>query len=733
MRAARKSSFGELVGYLISDQGNEVRVGDVRITNCESPDVGSAVLEVLSIQAQNRRATADKTYHLILSFPGGEEPPAATMRGIEDRVCAALGFNGHQRIRVVHRDTDYLHIHLAINKVHPKTLKAHDPWQDFRSLAKVCEEVEVEFSLQRDNHASRRRHMESAPRDVERRTGVESLASWIQRTCAEDLLRARSWPELQQHAERCGLALRSRGSGLVFVNTSGLAVRASLVDRALSKGALESRLGPFVSTPSDRTAEVESINDRVGVPSAGRGPDEPVTGDAISASQVLNPAALLSCGSWSEFHDMLVVSGFRARLRGAGLVLEAGGHQTRASDLSRRLSLHSLEQRWGPFVAGDARGQQAGSEPRSRDQSGRLWQLYVETRSAWTGESRDRRRAAARFLQGEIAAALRRAEIKRGLIRCLGRGRASKHLLYVSTHATLRREIEAIKARHARRVVAIGGGGHRLSWTDWLRCRALQGDGRALLLLRKQVPATVAETNSFVGRSRSGGQSLGQAQAVTRNGTVICRQGAVEWRETPNAFVVTSAVGPAELASILALASRRLGPRLKVAGTTEFKHLAVAAAVLAQLAVVFDDPELEALRQSRASTKKPDETAKETRDGPGWKRPGSTRHAVASRRRRLLHQSDAAGDGQPSASGAAVGLRTMSQLDVVQFAARGEVLLPDHARGHLEHSRPSPDDPLRWNDALRSSDPANPPLSTPMVDENAARRRGGRPSALGKR
>jgi len=335
--------------------------------------------------------------------------------------------------------------------------------------------------------------------------------------------------------------------------------------------------------------------------------------------------------------------------------------------------------------------------------------------------------------RGKGSRALRRAEIKRSLIRCLGQGRASKYLLYVSTHSTLQREIETIRARHARTMVGTGGRGHRLTWTDWLRHRALQGDGQALALLRRHAPAAVAERNSIVGRTSTGGQSPTKAQAVTRRGTAICREGAVEWRESADAFVVKSPVGAAELGTILALAVQRLGPRLKIAGATEFKQLAVEAAVRARLAIVFDDPELEALRQSRASAKSPDEEAKETRYGAGRNPPRGASHAVASGRRRFLHQSDAVGVGLPPASSAAVGLRTMSQLDVVQFAPRGEVLLPDHARGHMEHARPGPDDPLRWDDALRAGDQKNAPPPIPAEDKDAVRRYGGRLTPVSKR
>ena len=41
-------------------------------------------------------------------------------------------------------------------------------------------------------------------------------------------------------------------------------------------------------------------------------------------------------------------------------------------------------------------------------------------------------------------------------------------------------------------------------------------------------------------------------------------------------------------------------------------------------------------------------------------------------------------------------LRDLSQLDVVQLAARGEVLLQDNAPDKLERKRVKPDNHVRW-------------------------------------
>ena len=53
----------------------------------------------------------------------------------------------HQRVSVVHHDTDHLHVHIAINRVHPKTHRVHWPSYSKLVLDRLCVEVEQEYGL----------------------------------------------------------------------------------------------------------------------------------------------------------------------------------------------------------------------------------------------------------------------------------------------------------------------------------------------------------------------------------------------------------------------------------------------------------------------------------------------------------------------------------------------------------------------------------------------------------
>ncbi len=245
MKSLGKSNFESLVSYITDEQDKAERLGAVRVTHCHSDHPHWAALEVMATQAQNTRAASDKTYHLMISFRAGENPPPEVLHAIEARICQGLGYEEHQRVSAVHRDTDNLHIHLAINKIHPIRHTLHEPYYDHKMLGKYCAALELEYGLERDNHQSRKTPGHAKAADMEAHAGVESLIGWIQRECQVQIEAATSWTDLKDVLRAHGLEVRRRGNGLVFADADGLMVKASSISRRCSKDALEARLGPF--------------------------------------------------------------------------------------------------------------------------------------------------------------------------------------------------------------------------------------------------------------------------------------------------------------------------------------------------------------------------------------------------------------------------------------------------------------------------------------------------------
>lgn len=245
IKRLKKSNFASLVRYITHDQGKTERISSVTTSHCYSDDAHWAALEIQATQALNTRAVSDKTYHLMISFRAGENPPPEVLKAIEERLCIGLGFTAHQRISAVHTDTDNLHIHVAINKIHPIRHTLHEPYYDHKKLGDLCTVLEHEFGLEQDNHTARNKSIPSRADDMEHAAGVESLLGWIRRTCLPRIESAHSWDAMHSVMHQHRLEIRERGNGLVIVDQSGTRVKASSLSRLCSKHTLEARLGVF--------------------------------------------------------------------------------------------------------------------------------------------------------------------------------------------------------------------------------------------------------------------------------------------------------------------------------------------------------------------------------------------------------------------------------------------------------------------------------------------------------
>lgn len=243
MRSLGKSDFAGLVRYISDKQDKTERLGIVQATNCQADSMPAVIAEVLATQRLNTRAEGDKTFHLLVSFRPGEKPAADVLKAIEERICAGLGYGDHQRVSAVHHDTDNLHIHIAINKIHPTRNTMHEPFQSYRTLGELCQVLERDYGLEVDNHQSKRKIAEGRAADMEQHAGIESLVGWIKRECLDDIKGAQSWSELHQVLRENGLELRQRANGFVIEAGDGTMVKASTVARDLSKPKLEARLG----------------------------------------------------------------------------------------------------------------------------------------------------------------------------------------------------------------------------------------------------------------------------------------------------------------------------------------------------------------------------------------------------------------------------------------------------------------------------------------------------------
>lgn len=262
-----KSSFSKLASYITRESKDEA-IAFSSVSNCGFDDIDLAVKEIEATQERNTRSKADKTYHLVVSFPAGEIPDKEQLKDIENELCKSIGLGDHQRISAAHNDTDNFHLHIAINKIHPVSHRAIEPYYDKYSLDEACSRLELKHGLQRDNRIDKTNSKERGFRetgragDMEAHSGLDSFKRWIKsrkEPLQKALEKADSWGELHKAFAEHDLEIRPRGAGFVISARSQKAfTKASDLGREFSKGQLESKFGPY-QEPAEQIRQQEPV------------------------------------------------------------------------------------------------------------------------------------------------------------------------------------------------------------------------------------------------------------------------------------------------------------------------------------------------------------------------------------------------------------------------------------------------------------------------------------------
>jgi len=213
----------------------------------------------------------DPINHYVLSWPRGEQPTPAQIEEAVDLFLDTMGLVGHQTLYGLHADTDNVHLHLMVNRVHPITRKVVEINQGFdlealhRAVARIeyaqgwQREAHGRYRVQADGTVQRDRHppLELAVADAQRvrnrqasrhAGGVKSATQMAADVAAPAIRAATSWTDLHTRLAALGLRYSRQGSGAVLW-VGETAVKASRAGRDCSLLAVERRLGAYQPAP----------------------------------------------------------------------------------------------------------------------------------------------------------------------------------------------------------------------------------------------------------------------------------------------------------------------------------------------------------------------------------------------------------------------------------------------------------------------------------------------------
>lgn len=284
------ASWNDLTQYITAESVLNAIGAEVEKTIAvEIGNLGSLAEAPAEMYAVANKAIHVKNpvYHYILSWPEHERPSTQDIFSAARDTLKALGMDEHQYIVAIHANTDNLHAHIEVNRVHPKTFKPQYLNWDHATLHEAARHAEIKYGWHHDNgifqvvEVNGQKHVirnteyidpdlvpnRPGANRAEVWSGEESLEMWCKRLPATDLRRAladpktSSWQDVHRVLANHGLDLVDTGGGgfkVVDVSPSTdlkegkeMAVRASAAFRFMKRKDLEERFGAFEARSTD--------------------------------------------------------------------------------------------------------------------------------------------------------------------------------------------------------------------------------------------------------------------------------------------------------------------------------------------------------------------------------------------------------------------------------------------------------------------------------------------------
>ena len=145
------NKFSDILNYstnVLDKQTNEEKCIAVRTHGVA--DISTASIQMNAVSSQNTRCV-DPTFHFILSWPEHEHPPPDAIFDAAEHAIKALNLAEHQYLLAVHVDTDNIHCHIAVNRIHPKTFKSRNIEWAKKTLHLAARQSEIKHGWTHDN------------------------------------------------------------------------------------------------------------------------------------------------------------------------------------------------------------------------------------------------------------------------------------------------------------------------------------------------------------------------------------------------------------------------------------------------------------------------------------------------------------------------------------------------------------------------------------------------------
>ncbi|EEF7441215.1 IncI1-type relaxase NikB [Salmonella enterica subsp. enterica] len=238
--------------------------------NCTSLETAAEEMEYTARQARYAKDGTDPVFHYILSWQAHESPRPEQIYDSVRHTLQALGLSEHQYVSAVHTDTDNLHVHVAVNRVHPDTGYLNCLSWSQEKLSRACRELELKHGFAPDNgcwiHApgSRIIRKTAAERDRQNawtRGKKQTFREYVSQTAVAGLRSepVHDWLSLHRRLAEDGLYLTLQNGSFMVMdgwdrNREG--VQLDSFGPSWNGDKLRKKMGEYTPVPKDIFSQV---------------------------------------------------------------------------------------------------------------------------------------------------------------------------------------------------------------------------------------------------------------------------------------------------------------------------------------------------------------------------------------------------------------------------------------------------------------------------------------------
>lgn len=260
-RKRKGQHVSDLVRYIAeADAGDDHRVGMVGSREFLTSTLDGKIAEMTALASECVKSK-NPINHYVVSWREGEKPTFQQLDQAVEILMSEMGLVGCQAIYAAHFDTRNVHLHLAVNRVDPDTLKTREINRGFDLDAGLQAMARIEHVQGWQSEAGALYHVvdgdvvpvglepgqERLPRGAKQAEVHQGEKSWarIAQERSESVWgQMTSWQQLHAALEAQGIRYRKKGSGAIL-EIEGQQLKATTVSRMASLSKLEKELGPF--------------------------------------------------------------------------------------------------------------------------------------------------------------------------------------------------------------------------------------------------------------------------------------------------------------------------------------------------------------------------------------------------------------------------------------------------------------------------------------------------------